>query len=290
VKGDGMRAWPAWPDPGDDARLVEWVRRLRAEEPGAVAVLLSGSRARGDAGAYSDLDLEVLTRGAPAGGDRALLLARGDGRLAHVSIGVTELEEWLAARRARARGRWSFGLPARAPWRALWAAPGVAPLLADVPVHAAEPPELEDLVEDAGKVKNARAAGDELALRLAAHDLAAECPALLGPLNPRPPVSSRREALAAALDMPVAPPGYREDMLTCLGLTGRTTPADKVYAAAMRLALGVVDVLRAHAPALAPLLGPDLAGLLADGRLRRYLAQGVEPGVLSGEPDRAGER
>ena len=48
------------------AELVErWVRRLRADVPGTVAVLLGGSYVRGDAGSSSDVDFDVLVADGP---------------------------------------------------------------------------------------------------------------------------------------------------------------------------------------------------------------------------------
>ncbi|MBA2362295.1 MAG: nucleotidyltransferase domain-containing protein, partial [Chloroflexia bacterium] len=43
----------------DDAFLQAWVERLRAEEPNALAMLVTGSHARGTPDPHSDLDLHV---------------------------------------------------------------------------------------------------------------------------------------------------------------------------------------------------------------------------------------
>jgi phosphoribosyl-AMP cyclohydrolase len=75
-----------------------------------------------------------------------------------------------------------------------------------------------------------------------------------------------------ALDFAVVPPGYRDDLLVCLGLAGRPTSAEEVHAAACRLATGVVELLGSHAGRFTGLPRP-LAASLADGSLRRYLAQ-----------------
>nr|MDQ3328207.1 phosphoribosyl-AMP cyclohydrolase [Chloroflexota bacterium] len=127
--------------------------------------------------------------------------------------------------------------------------------------------------ECAGKVKNAHRRGDELALRLAAQGLAERCPSVLRPVNPAQVPGTRYEALLAALALPVAPPGYRNDMLLCLGLTGQPSTMDEVSAATFRLAHGALELLRPHAPRLTPELEPDRGTYLADGRLQRYLAQ-----------------
>lgn len=47
-----------------------WIDRLRGEEPSAMAVLLFGSRATGDEGPYSDVDLRVITADDPVCRDR----------------------------------------------------------------------------------------------------------------------------------------------------------------------------------------------------------------------------
>lgn len=96
---------------------------------------------------------------------------------------------------------------------------------------------------------------------------------MLRPLNPRPPVRSRREALRSVLNFDVVPDGFRDDLLACLALDGRSTSADNVYAAARRLAVGVVDLLAAHAAAFTPLLSRQEAATLRDGTLRRYVNQ-----------------
>ena len=138
--------------------------------------------------------------------------------------------------------------------------------------HPAGTPELGHFIGDLAKLANARQAADELALRLAAHDLALSIPSLLQPLNPGPAVTSRRAALRAALDMAIAPPGYRGDLLTCLGMTGAPTTTGDIDAAAARLAIGVIDLLRAHVTAYAALLPADLLTSLTDGTLDRYAA------------------
>lgn len=260
----------------DEAFIARWVERLREEEPGAVAIVLKGSYARGEAEPYSDLDFDLLTAGAPCVEYPVYLAESAGGWLIHVSVATQSLEAWLAGE-DEPEG-WSFGLPAEERTRLLWAA--------DEAVRARverrelrHPPggaELEDFVADLGKVRNALARGDELALRLAAQGLAGLCPSVLRLLNPEARAGTRYGALLAALDFPVAPPGYREDMLLCLGLTGRASAPEEVYAAARRLVLGVVALLRPHAARLAPHLQPALPRYLADGTLERYLEQGPE--------------
>lgn len=259
----------------DEQLLATWVERLRNEEPGAIAVLLTGSYARGEAGPHSDLDLLVLTRGDPLISYRTWLVERENGWLLHISAGADSWDEWLSERGEPAD--WAFRLPAREEARLLWAADSVREELR-VPslVHPPGTGELEDFVECFGKVKNAALVGGELCVRLAARDLADYCPAILAPLNPAVEVRSRCEALWAALSLPMAPARYREDLLVCAGLSGRATTAREVYESAARLVTGVIELLQSHAARLSTELQPELPRYLANGTLHRYVTQGEE--------------
>jgi phosphoribosyl-AMP cyclohydrolase len=270
---------PASPDNGlpapsttDDAFIARWVERLQSTIPGAAAVILKGSHARSDAGPYSDLDFDLLTAG-EAREEYPAYLDEIAGRLIHVSVAIRDLPGWLAEE-AEPAG-WAFGLPASEAMRLLWVADDTfAKALDRAARHfPAGEPELEDFVAGLGKVRQSHAQDDDLALRLAAQDLARLCPSVLRPLNPEVRVGTRREALLAALAFPVSPPGYPEDMRICLGLTGHATTADDVHAAAGRLVIDVLETIRPHAAQLAPLLPPDLAAALASGALQRYAAQ-----------------
>ncbi len=257
----------------DEAFLARWVTRLRQEEPGAVAVLLKGSYARGNPGPHSDVDFDVLTEGEPRVPYPVYLEELPRGRLLHVSVAVKQLDHWLT--REDEAAYWSYSLPSEECMRLLWAKSDevrerlTRPALQHPPGDA----EMEDFVEEFGKVKNARAAGDELALRLAAQELAHLCPSLLRLINRETRVGSRLEALRAVLDLPASPPGYREDMLLCLGLSGRASMLEEVYDAARRLALGVLELLHLHSKRLASEIQPYLPEYLADGALQRYAAQ-----------------
>ncbi len=255
----------------DEVFLAGWVKWLREEEPGAVAVLLTGSYARGDAGPHSDVDLLVLCAGEPETPYTAYLVETNDW-LAHVSVGARSWDSWIA--RQSSPGGWSFHMPAREVARVLWAAEEVQDRLSDSAFgRPAGSMELEDFLECACKVKNARLSGHELALRLAAQDLARLCPSLLGRVNSPKPARHPVEALETALGLPVAPPHYREDMLACLGLSGRAVPESELYERAMRLATGTLDLLRPLADELAGEVEPYLPAYLQDGTLRRYLLQ-----------------
>ncbi|HWQ15299.1 MAG TPA: kanamycin nucleotidyltransferase C-terminal domain-containing protein [Roseiflexaceae bacterium] len=259
----------------DEHLLARWVERLRREEPRAVAVLCHGSYARGEPEAHSDLDLDVLIDGAPAGGYRSALEELPGGRLLHVTIATETLEGWLAQFTPPVESEaWAFFLPARQVARLLWAAPSARErLAAHVTLTLEASPQLQDLLESAGKVRNARARSDDLGVRLGAQDMALRCPAVLGLLNLPVRVNTRRAALQAALEMPLAPPGYRDDMLTCLGMSGRATTAQDVHDAAMRLASGILAMLQSRPEAVAGRVEPGLPEALADGRLLRLLTQ-----------------
>ncbi len=266
----------------DGGFLDDWVARLRraAERP-VVGILLRGSHARRAATAHSDVDLDVLvsaeppapSTGAPVNAPYAVrraYLAESGGRLTHVSVAVRDIRSWLT--RLAQPADWAFGLPVTAPVRLLWADERWRARI-DLPVlcQPADEPRLEELIATLGKVAGARARGDHLGVRLAAADLARLCPCVLRLANPGVRVVSRRAAFAAALDLPVAPPGYRDDMLLCLG--ARPGATGQLWAAAGRLVTGTVPLVRPYADEIAAVAGADLAEALSDGRLDRYLAQ-----------------
>lgn len=262
--------------------LDDWAARLRhgAERP-VVGILLRGSHARRAATAHSDVDLDVLvTDGAPPRSAappinapyaaRRAYLAESGGRLTHVSVAVRDVRSWLD--RLAQPADWAFGLPVTTPTRLLWADEHWRDRI-DLTVlcQPADEPRLEELIATLGKVAGARAREDHLGVRLAAADLARLCPSVLRLANPSVRVVSRRAAFTAALDLPVAPPGYRDDMLLCLG--GRPGSTGQLWAAAGRLVTGTVPLVRPYADEIAAVAGTDLADALADGRLDRYLAQ-----------------
>jgi hypothetical protein len=98
--------------------VQRWVRRLRQEVPGVVAVFLSGSHVRGDAGPSSDVDFDVLVDEGPrdccsrstppAGGQPARGLAggaggrRGTARLPRRPAGLPGAGRPASARRVHA--------------------------------------------------------------------------------------------------------------------------------------------------------------------------------------------
>ncbi len=282
MRHDGAVGHAPLPDSGF---LEDWAARLRqaAERP-VVGILLRGSHARRAATAHSDVDLDVLVGGTPYAVRRAYLTETA-GQVTHVSVAARDVRSWV--HRLGEPADWAFGLPVTAPARLLWADPHWRPRI-DLPVlcQPAEPPRLEEMIATLGKAAAARAANDRLGVRLAVADLARLCPSVLRPANPSVRVHSRRTAFAAALDLPVTPPGYRADMLLCLGL--RPGATGQLWAAAVRLVAGTLPLIRPYAEEIAETAGADLAAALVDGRLDRYVAQLARPAGPAPRPHPSG--
>lgn len=247
-----------------DSFIASWVTRLSAW-PDAVAVILKGSQARGDAGPHSDVDFDVLIYAARETEYPAWFVRHGD-RLVHVSVAVMPASVWLAG--GDSPERWALGFPAAEAMSLRWTSSDGWRLRLERPalLHPAGPPELEDFVAELGKMANSRVRGDDLGVRLAARAVAGYAPGLLRPLNPAVTVGSRDEATAAALALPVAPPGYRDDMLAALGFTTATT--GEVAAAARRLVVNVTAMCATDAGRYG-----EIAQQLADGTVTSYVAQ-----------------
>ncbi len=264
--------------PSSDSRFFDdWTARLRASaDRPVVGILLRGSHARRAATAHSDVDVDVLVGGGAPYAARRAYIAEHSGRLTHVSVAARDIRSWVT--RLGEPADWAFGLPVTAPARLLWADPRWRARI-DLPVlcQPADEPRLEELIASLGKVAAARDADDRLGVRLAAADLARLCPSVLRLANPSVRVVSRRLAFAAALDLPVAPAGYREAMLRCLGLRPGSTR--QLWAAAARLVTGILPLIRPYAAEVAEVGGADLAAALLDGRLDRYVAQLGHPAV-----------
>ena len=254
--------------PGLDPALLERVvARFRELEPTAIAVLIFGSYARGTAHEDSDLDLRAITTGEPLVAYRTWFHERPGSKPLHVSAGAKSLKAWLAARKEP--DWWTFSFPVARTMRYAWSTEEARRELGEDPSHLLPPgePELEDFVEYLGKVKRCAGRGDSLGARLFAQGVGLLAPGLLRPLNDEVIVHDRREALAAALDLRVAPEHYRDDLAVCLGLVeaGDRT----VHDAALRLGLEMLAFLRERKPDVDP--QPDIAQYVADGTLERHL-------------------
>jgi phosphoribosyl-AMP cyclohydrolase len=258
----------------DDQLLASWTSRLREAEPRAVAILCHGSYARGEPERHSDLDLDVLIDGEPETPYRSAFEELPDGRLLHVTIQTESLDGWLTQFAEDESEAWAFYLPARQVARLLWATPEArAKLEGHTTLMLPGSPQLQDMLESAAKVRNCYSRGDELGVRLAAQGMALRCPGLLALFNPPVVVDTPRAALEAALAMPHAPAGYHDDMLVCLGLNGHATTIEDVHAAALRLATGVLALLRAQPQLVAGHVEPGLPEALAEGQILRLLTQ-----------------
>lgn len=256
----------------DRPSIDAWSARLRREIADVVAVLLKGSYVQGTAGPWSDLDFDVLVeRPEPVKEYLAWFVDGPEGDLVHVSVAVTDIPSWLDDGDHAAT--WAFGFPSRETFTLLWARDDTVRQRFGPPYrdHPAADPELEDFIEELAKARNAHLRGDELTCRIACQKLAELCPTLLIPLNEAVSPATQPAALRAALDLAIAPAGYRDDMLLCLGLSGAASTADEVLAAAERLVAGTLVLLRRRIDAVRYLLPPDLAAYLADGTLERYL-------------------
>lgn len=242
------------------------VRRLLTVEPDPAAVLVTGSYAAGTASPESDLDLMGLYAGEPAVGYRTWFEERS-GRPLHISAGATQLDRWLRKREEPAD--WSLGFPTEEAGLLLWSTDRARELLDDPPVvrRPAAEPELEDFVEGAEKVKRALQRGDLIGARWHAHDMAALAPRLLLRLNPERRVADRRDAIDAALNLPVAPVHFSADPAVCFGLRAADDAPFEV--AALRLPIELLALLRERLADVDP--QPWIAQYLADGTLERHL-------------------
>lgn len=258
----------------DQQFITRWAERLQRTIPNAAAILLKGSYARGGPGLFSDIDFDVLVEPGRRDDYLTYLVEDDSGWLAHVSVAVQDVASWLAD--ADEVEDWAYRLPAAETTLLLWARDDALRHKLDrlARTHPPGAPELEDFLEAYGKVRNALVQRDELALRLAAQTLGTLCPSLLRMINPEVFPTHRHAALLAALDFPVAPEGYRDDLLLCLGLSGQASTLDDVHDAAQRLTIGALSLLRHHAELVKAELPADLYGYLRDGTLDRYIRQG----------------
>ena len=247
--------------------VVRVVERLLDLEPGLIAVLLTGSYAKGTAIPTSDLDLVALTASIPRTEYRMWFEERRNGPPLHVSAGATTPSGWLARRDSPAR--WSFGFPAINEANYLWGATQATALLGESPslMHPPARPELEDFIEFVLKAKTCAKAGDDLGLRSFAQAAASLAPSLLISINAERIVSDRRDALDAALSLPIAPANYRRDVTICLGLA--QVSATDVRTAIASLGRELLAFLRQRAADIDP--QPDIGRYLADGTLEQHL-------------------
>lgn len=247
--------------------IQEFVVRLRAEYPDAIAVVLKGSHARGQAKPWSDIDFDVLESTADVEDYRTWIELVGD-RLVHISAGVESLDAWLAD--SQNPSSWSLGFPTIETTKLLWAVDDEHRELLDHP-YQTHPPheiEIEDTMEALGKMRNALSRGDVIGVYRNANKLATLIPTMLIPINLPKSVSNSREAIEAVLALSNVPEGFAEDWLTCVGYVDTRTP-ESTLAAATRIFTGTLRML----PSDPDTVGQDFDILLRDGVIEAYLNQ-----------------
>ncbi len=255
-----------------------WVNRLRKVEPSAVAILLFGSRALGNEGPYSDVDLRVITAREPEVRDRIYFEEYG-GRLVHFSIGSRSISELM--RLCQDPERWAWMKPTYTSAKVLWDSTGIFDVLNQI-IEANTPKRypyvedlqyaLETLVEYVTKVKNAHAAADFARAAYFAQKVGeyawrtcrtySESPRLM---------AGESQAFEDRLEIGKDIPGYVENIEVCLGLRPHTRTIDDILFASVRLAVGVVDWIHTVAPRLE--ISVSLLELLDLGKVRQYLLQ-----------------
>jgi hypothetical protein len=245
-------------------RAAEQLRKL---EPDAIAVVVTGSYARGASDEYSDLDVRAIVTRHPAIRYRTWFAEEPGREPLHVSFGTYSVDYWLGASQEPAW--WALGFPVVYQAAYVWATGEARELLGADPSirHPAGPPALEGLVECATKVRRARTQQDALGVLLYGRKLAELAPGVLIPLNEQVVVHTLREAFDAALSLSITPEHYREDLPTCLGLA--TASVEEVGNAALRLTRELLAFVRERMPDVDP--QPGVTAALTDGSFERHL-------------------
>lgn len=250
-------------------KIQQTVERLRAEYADAVAVVLKGSHARGEAKPWSDVDFDVLVSSPDVEEYRTWIEPVGD-RLVHISVAVESLTSWLVD--SEEPSPWSLGFPTVETTKLLWAVDARHHALLDHPhrTHPAHEIEIEDTMEALGKMRNALIRGDSIGLYRYSHKLATLIPSMLIPLNPVQSVSNARQAIDAVISLPNVPDGFARDWCICSGYVDARTP-ESTLATAEKMFLEVLAML----PPDPDVVGEDFATLLANGTLLKYLNQSM---------------
>jgi phosphoribosyl-AMP cyclohydrolase len=232
-------------------------------------ILVHGSYATGRASSESDLDLALFIEGEPSEDYRTWFEVRDGLAPLHVSarcdlnIGVWDQER-------EEPEDWALGLPVELPHVWFWRGDRrLTELLGDHPVLSKPggPPEIEDMVDAAVKMRRHARGGDELGARLEAQAAARFAAPTVCALNDPEPVTDPRSALAAVLALPVAPPGWQDGLLVAMGLT--TAALDELVPATTRLVSGTLRLARERNPGVDR--QPEIKRYLLDGTLERLL-------------------
>jgi hypothetical protein len=245
------------------------LERLRSEES-VRAFFLFGSLARKEQGAFSDIDVRVVTDGAPKIGARMTVLDV-NGVPTHVSFGARALESMLAS--ARSPAGWAFMagfVDVAVALDATDAAEAVRAQLREALVKPARlesesglHSDLEDIVEHLAKTRNAYARGESERVYRHAWHVAKNARRALVPFGPVEPARRGGETEERALA--TMPRAFREDLALVAGETPWARDPRAVAAATARVARDVVVKLEALTDA--PLRDP-LRADLTSGRVR----------------------
>lgn len=241
----------------------------RAREPSAAGILVHGSYATGRASDESDLDLALFIEGEPSEHYRTWFEARDGLAPLHVSARC-DLNVVVWDQEREEPEDWALGLPVELPHVWLWRGDRrLAERLGDHPVLSKPggPPEIEDMVDAALKMRRHARGGDELSARLEAQAAARFAAPTVCALNDPEPVTDPGSALAAVLALPVAPPGWQADLPVAMGLTAAAL--DEVVQTTIRLVRGTLRLARERNPGVDP--QPEIKRYLVDGTLERLL-------------------
>lgn len=260
-----------------------WVHALRVAEPSALAILLFGSRARGDDGPYSDVNLRVITAIAPVQQERMWFVPEG-GRLLQLTITAQSLPETVNS--AENYAEWSWLKPAHDSAVVLWGDADAVRLLhrmlegltpPSFPYLDALPLSLRTLLQHVSKVKNAHADRNYRVAALASSCVAQAALRTLHCVAPTvQPHSGMPQHWLDEREIERQIPGCLQALDICQGTIPRARSLDELLQASIQLSLIVIDWVATQLPADPP--APDsLDALLSHGTLRRYITQLVSP-------------
>lgn len=245
----------------------ELVERIRGDEPSTRALFLYGSFARKDQGAFSDIDIRVVTAGAPVVKARMTVIDH-DGKPTHVSIGARSIEAMEAA--ASSAAGWAFMAGFVDVAVTLDDPHGVRERIRSALVRPARlesesglDADLEDIVEHLAKTRNAFARGAHDRVMRHAWNVAKNVRRALVPFGPVEP--ARRGGETEERAVATMPPRFRADLALASGETPWARAPLDVVRACGRVAVETVAKLEkmSDPPAREPLRSD-----LVNGRVR----------------------
>ncbi|MEQ4208459.1 nucleotidyltransferase domain-containing protein [Actinopolymorpha sp. B9G3] len=245
------------------------IASCRKREPSTLGILVHGSYATGTAREQSDLDLDIFIAEPPSAYYRTWFEDRAGGLPLHISA-RSDLTLAVWEQEANEPEDWAMGIPVELEYAWLWCGDQhLKATVGDRPVlrKPGAKPEVEDMVDALLKLRHATDAGDQLGARLAAQDAARFAAPCIAALNAPEPAHDPRSALDVLLKLSLVPDHWADDLVACLGLSER--PVEQTCAAAERLVLGVLRLLRTTNPHADP--QPDVATYIIDGTFERLL-------------------